>query len=258
MSSIDRNDYELNEFLRQSPIVHDSVYQHNALLPQPTCVRLLTIHSPTSIESNSTSPLSGSLSNADLDQKPMFNALSYVWGIKDDTSPFIMLDGKRLRVTENCYQALLHLRHRLGTFTIWVDAICINQTNPEEQIQQVGLMQQIYSQADDVFVWLGPGTHSTARAISCLSAIAYPQYPSVHESQYRTLSRYLNQLWHRLLTTSRLIVWRHRLFYARLLLRSTSHLTTISKPLLMCHQSTAAQLTDQSSLASIGSNKFTM
>jgi hypothetical protein len=38
---------------------------------------------------------------------------------------------------------------------MWVDAICINQKNPEEQGQQVQLMAKIYSNAHRVIVWLG-------------------------------------------------------------------------------------------------------
>jgi hypothetical protein len=36
-----------------------------------------------------------------------------------------------------------------------MDAICINQKNPEEQGQQVQLMAMIYSKAHRVLVWLG-------------------------------------------------------------------------------------------------------
>jgi hypothetical protein len=43
--------------------------------------------------------------------------------------------------------------------TIWVDAICIDQSNPDERSQQVQLMGQIYRNAQRVLVWLG---HSDA------------------------------------------------------------------------------------------------
>jgi hypothetical protein len=38
---------------------------------------------------------------------------------------------------------------------IWVDAICIDQSNLEERKQQVQLMAKIYSKAHRVIVWLG-------------------------------------------------------------------------------------------------------
>jgi hypothetical protein len=38
----------------------------------------------------------------------------------------------------------------------WIDSICINQSNLQERNHQVGLMKQIFLQAIDVYVWLGP------------------------------------------------------------------------------------------------------
>lgn len=41
--------------------------------------------------------------------------------------------------------------------TIWVDTLCIDQTNSEEKSEQVAIMGEIYSQARGVFAWLGDG-----------------------------------------------------------------------------------------------------
>jgi hypothetical protein len=38
---------------------------------------------------------------------------------------------------------------------LWVDAICIDQTNLDERAQQVGIMDRIYSNAKTVIAWLG-------------------------------------------------------------------------------------------------------
>jgi hypothetical protein len=40
---------------------------------------------------------------------------------------------------------------------LWVDAICIDQTDASEKSYQVGLMARIYMQAHQVIVWLGDG-----------------------------------------------------------------------------------------------------
>jgi len=49
----------------------------------------------------------------------------------------------------------LKLDHLLTTLPIWIDALCINQTNPSEREHQVLLMHKIYSRAKHVLVWLG-------------------------------------------------------------------------------------------------------
>ncbi len=38
---------------------------------------------------------------------------------------------------------------------LWVNAVCLDQSNPTELAQQVPKMQQIYFNATDVLVWLG-------------------------------------------------------------------------------------------------------
>jgi hypothetical protein len=87
-------------------------------------------------------------------------AISYVWG--PTTNPErIMCNGNVVQVTSNLY-AFLHEYRRRGTaggdmFPLWVDAICINQSNDEERTTQVRMMKDIYEQANAVVVWLGPG-----------------------------------------------------------------------------------------------------
>jgi hypothetical protein len=46
-----------------------------------------------------------------------------------------------------------------------VDAICINQTDTLERNHQVSQMQEIYSDAKEVIVWLGPSTSTSSMAI---------------------------------------------------------------------------------------------
>lgn len=40
---------------------------------------------------------------------------------------------------------------------IWIDAVCINQSDGNEKMQQIGRMAEIYRLARQVIVWLGPG-----------------------------------------------------------------------------------------------------
>jgi hypothetical protein len=41
------------------------------------------------------------------------------------------------------------------SLNFWIDAICIDQTNPEEKKAQIPLMGEIYANAETVNVWLG-------------------------------------------------------------------------------------------------------
>lgn len=54
----------------------------------------------------------------DLDSKPLFEALSYVWGRRPDGSSTIVCNNKRINVTRNCFSALQALRAKLGSFSI--------------------------------------------------------------------------------------------------------------------------------------------
>ncbi|KAI2615386.1 heterokaryon incompatibility protein-domain-containing protein [Hypoxylon sp. NC1633] len=86
-----------------------------------------------------------------------FIALSYVWG----TTMFphrIKVDGNNFYVTYNLFSALRKLRHPDRDRVVWIDAICINQSDNLEKSHQVRLMRTIYSKASEVIVWLGTGS----------------------------------------------------------------------------------------------------
>jgi len=84
----------------------------------------------------------------------LYEALSYVWGDPYQTLP-IYVDSNQFPVTINLHAALLRLRDHSFERTMWVDAICIDQSNNGERKQQVQLMAKIYSNAYRVIVWLG-------------------------------------------------------------------------------------------------------
>ena len=95
-----------------------------------------------------------SLKTATFASRPKYFALSYAWGPPGNTKT-IYVDGNKLEVRKNLYDALLHLRDKTGSHTLWIDAICIDQTNIEERNQQVRLMAYIYTRAQHVIIWLG-------------------------------------------------------------------------------------------------------
>ncbi|KAM6511029.1 hypothetical protein FSOLCH5_011476 [Fusarium solani] len=63
-----------------------------------------------------------------------------------------------VRIRNNLFRALLRLRsHGKGAqkVALWVDFLCINQTNSAEKTKQLSRMVNIYSSASNVCIWLG-------------------------------------------------------------------------------------------------------
>ena len=100
---------------------------------------------------------------ADLNEKPIYEALSYEWGPSAPVDFCIKLNNQEHFVRKNLWLALLCLRSKDGPRTLWIDAICVDQSNIPERNHQVGQMGRIYSQASGVVVWLGMETQDTVR-----------------------------------------------------------------------------------------------
>jgi len=100
---------------------------------------------------------------------PAFDALSYVWGKPGRWRP-IRVDATAFFVQPNLYDVLKTFRNtRQCPRYLWVDAICINQSDVLERNHQVPLMRLIYTQAETVRVWLGCGK---PESIACMQSIA--------------------------------------------------------------------------------------
>lgn len=95
------------------------------------------------------------------------DALSYTWGDLSHTFP-IICSGRTLQIHKNLHEALPFLARRASPRPIWIDAICINQSDEVEKNDQVRTMHQIYRVATEVWVWLGCGMEHTAEMISLL------------------------------------------------------------------------------------------
>jgi hypothetical protein len=83
-----------------------------------------------------------------------FETISYVWGDVSEKTP-IQINGRTLHIGSNLRSALLNLRLADRPRIVWADAICINQEDLDERIQQVGIMGDIYRGASRTVVWLG-------------------------------------------------------------------------------------------------------
>ncbi|KAI0530169.1 heterokaryon incompatibility protein-domain-containing protein [Xylaria digitata] len=100
-----------------------------------------------------------------------YEALSYVWGSPTVTKP-IYVNGDSLQVTVNLHSALRHLRRVNEPRILWVDAVCIDQSDLDERAHQVSLMGDIYRSTERVIVWLGESDSWTERTFRLLKTIA--------------------------------------------------------------------------------------
>ncbi|KAI8261398.1 Heterokaryon incompatibility protein 6, OR allele [Colletotrichum sp. SAR 10_98] len=152
----------------------DASYRYQPLPPvveqnrPPPFTRLLLLK-PGSAED----PFEAHLELVHIEQAPPYEALSYTWG-KPTEQPrdYIWLDGHPLPIKPNLEDALRSLRFPNQARRLWVDALCIDQSNLDERARQVQYMRLVYKHAARVVVWLGLKTSGTHEALQAAERIA--------------------------------------------------------------------------------------
>ena len=94
------------------------------------------------------------LINSSLSANTAYEALSYVWGSSELPDTLYLPTGS-LKITHSLDTAFRRLRLADQSRLLWVDAVCINQSNSTERAQQVAQMANIYRHAIRVAAWLG-------------------------------------------------------------------------------------------------------
>lgn len=133
------------------------------------------------------SPLQTDLQVTCLAAELSYHTLSYVWGRSTATRQ-IQLCRQPFEVTVNLFNALRRLRRAKETLLLWVDAICINQTDLEERGSQVAIMGEIYSKARGGYSWLGDSISGEK------SGLAYLPVNLEDGKSYEWLSRNAEQI----------------------------------------------------------------
>ncbi|APA14535.1 hypothetical protein sscle_13g093050 [Sclerotinia sclerotiorum 1980 UF-70] len=116
-------------------------------------------------------PIESSLLHIDLRAPSVtvkYEALSYEWKEVSSDDPFILVNGCKFRIRKNLYDALIQLRFVDKDRYLWIDALCIDQTDHLERNSQVHIMQKIYRKAQGVILWLGPAKDDSDLAIEIL------------------------------------------------------------------------------------------
>ena len=108
---------------------------------------------------------------------PSYEAVSYVWGSEADPSFILIRDrgplgSSSLPVTQNLAEAMRYLRREDEARMLWIDAVCINQQDLVERSVQVGRMGDVFKNAKQVNVWLGPESATSGVAVNMVHAMA--------------------------------------------------------------------------------------
>ncbi|KAH8783438.1 heterokaryon incompatibility protein-domain-containing protein [Diaporthe sp. PMI_573] len=110
------------------------------------------------------------LRHVSLNDDITYAALSYTWGSARDAIE-ISLNGARLYITKNLRTALQRFRDDRLDSWLWIDAICIDQSNSSEKAWQVIEMREIFSRASVVYIWLGLGCAESDFAMDFVSRL---------------------------------------------------------------------------------------
>ncbi len=122
-----------------------------------------------------------------------YEALSYCWGAPTAHQVKILVDGLVFFVTPNLHAALLRLRGRGKGLprTLWIDAICIHQSDTVEKNAQIPLMGDIYGSCQHTVVWLGEHDSFTQSAFKGVEFMASRSQSGqkFHYYDWRTVRR---------------------------------------------------------------------
>ena len=187
-----------------------SVYHHSPLLQPDSSIRLLQLLPRREDPKNLRCKIfECALRNSDKATRP-YEALSYVWGSEHKPQSIIVVneqkktqndnqeDNQKLAVTQNLYEMLSQLEDDDIPRTIWVDAVCIDQSNTQEKELQIPLMAEIYAKASRVIVWLGGARDDSDEALKSIR-IAAENSANIAKTQLveRAIQALLERPWFR-------------------------------------------------------------
>jgi hypothetical protein len=83
---------------------------------------------------------------------------------------FLQCEEKRIQITKNLEAALYEFRLPTSALVLWVDSVCINQSDTSERTHQVKIMGEIFREANRILVFLREEEQGIAEAFSYLSS----------------------------------------------------------------------------------------
>ena len=138
-------------------------YKHEPLRKGKT-IRLLRLRAQPCLPN---SPIQCDMIVTTLRRPPQYVAVSHRWDAVGATQEMILIDGGLFPVFRSIYSLLLAKRTNLHHRYFWIDSICINQDDKVEKSRQVGMMRNIFEEAEMTIGWLGdsPGAEKAFNLI---------------------------------------------------------------------------------------------
>jgi hypothetical protein len=112
------------------------------------------------------------ITTSSLIDAPPYEALSYTWGDNVQTHR-ILIEKCWLPISSNLNSALKRLRDETKSRRLWVDALCINQSDIKEREEQVPHIHSIFKHAQMVVVYLGEETEGSELIPELFRAYGY-------------------------------------------------------------------------------------
>lgn len=148
-----------------SHIGMESIISYNALDPLKREIRLLELQ-----PGKRKDDIRCGLIHASLAEKPRYYALSYTWG-DPRIRAHIFVNDVKTSITSNLEVALRHGREETRPLCLWVDALCINQSDLTERSSQVQQMRSIYRSATGVAAFIGAADDDSDYAMDLIRDI---------------------------------------------------------------------------------------
>jgi hypothetical protein len=132
-------------------------YQYDPLDLPKHQIRLLKVEKTIPTVSPNSERIVCTLGTFDLDTVPSYLTLSYTWGTSN-MQHVIHINEQRYSINPNLFEFLRTFagdtvgKHIMPY--LWIDQLCIDQSNALEKNHQVGLMAEIYRRCNFVITWL--------------------------------------------------------------------------------------------------------
>lgn len=149
------------------------VFVYEALNAERSGFRLVRFVDCEDVADPAPPPIHLELCHASLSaQNIHYKALSYAWGdLSQHKAAEVYINGELFIIGSNLHAGLAQLRQNGVQSWMWVDSICINQSDYEEKTWQVAQMGAIFTQAELVYIWLGQSCDKTGLAMGFISSI---------------------------------------------------------------------------------------
>lgn len=179
-------------------------YQYHSISDEQD-IRLVRIQ-----PGSSSDPIRCRIEHVSLKSAPIYDAVSYTWGDTNGTAQLqatvsVFSDGRYylVPVTTNCGAALRRVRLPDRERHVFIDALCINQSDMEERRFQVRLMPKIYSNAHHVVIYVGEESDQSDEVMDLLNRFGVvphpifykPRYPPEAKTYAENIESFLSRSW---------------------------------------------------------------